>query len=146
MGNLRAISVIEYDGYHYRIRIGSLTAKDSNQTHTIDEFLNKSTFVLKYEKNMKKVLKYEQKVQQIIDSHCYYICCLLILLVCKLEKEKIFVKKESVDLVFKFMKKKLNSFIYVAAVKEKKWKRVGLGIGLLLFPKLTADFANKLLR
>ena len=44
--NLRSVLIINYNGYHYRIRIGSLTGKDKNEPHTISEFNRKYEFVM----------------------------------------------------------------------------------------------------
>lgn len=145
MKNLRTISVLDYDGYHYRIRIDSLSAKDKNQKHTRKEFDNKNSFVLHFEENMQGTQRYDAVTRQVVDSHCYYIFCLLLLLIYRLSKEHITIEKNSRKVIVKYMRQNYWNFFREEAVVEKNLKRVGFGTALLLFPQLGAKVADKFL-
>ena len=81
IGQLRSIKILAWNGYHYRIRLGSLSVKDKGEQHTKEEFLRKNTFALYYRENIQSIHKYDKRSKQLIKSHCYYVFCLLLLLI-----------------------------------------------------------------
>ena len=143
--NLRSVLIINYNGYHYRIRIGSLTGKDKNESHTINEFNRKYEFIMFSAKNAKDFRLYSLKTQRVINSHIYYICCLLILLHCKLIKSNVFIEKEKCNFILKYMHQSYRDFFSIEGIENKNLKRVLFGSALLISPNYGAMITEKIL-
>lgn len=144
--NLRSALVIDYHGYHYRIRVGSLTGKDQQERHTLEEFSRKNTFVQFFRDDTADIHFYETKTRQIIYDHCYYIFCLLLLLVYRLSTDNVIVEKKFLSMITISMRKTYGNFVLITGIKEKRWKRLIFGTTLLLIPHTGAMIADRILK
>ena len=143
--NLRSILIINYNGYHYRVRVGSLTGKDKNEPHTISEFHRKYEFIVFCKKNVNNFRLYSLETQRVINSHVYYICCLLIILQCKLLKSNVLIEKKSRNFVLRYMHQCYGDFFRIECIENKNLKRVLFGSVLLMSPCYGASIIEKIL-
>ena len=144
MSNLDCVRVEDYDGYHYRIRKGSLSVKDKEEKHTMKEFDNKSTFLKS--NPWENVGEVSLETKDVIKDHCYYVYTLLMLLAYQLKKEGINPPKDKVKDIKAHMKLTYKSFLKVTFLDEKNIKRYLLGTFMLLVPGLGAYIAGKMLK
>ncbi|MBQ3061690.1 MAG: glycosyltransferase family 2 protein [Lachnospiraceae bacterium] len=144
MNNIDLVRVADYNGYHYRIRKGSLSVKDKEEKHTMKEFDNKYTF-LKCNpwENVKDTSK---ETINTVKDHCYYVYTLLMLLAYKLKQEGTNPDKEKVKTIKSNMKITYKSFYRVTLLEEKNIKRFMLGTFMLIMPNIGAYIAGKLLK
>jgi len=144
--NLKCIRTLDWDGYHYRIRIGSLSAKDKCERHTEQEFIRKITFATHYQENMSLIASYDLETKKIIKNHCYYTFSLLVLLLCRLRKDHIAINKKYLRNLLKLMRSNYIDFAQVTGWKNRNVKRFSLGTTLLFFPGLGTRIADFLLK
>ena len=143
--NLRCIKTLDWNGYHYRVRIGSLSVKDKREKHTKTEFFRKNTFAVHYLENILRIDFYNKETKHIIKSHCYYTFCLLLLLSYRLEWQKIEVDKEDRKRILKLMRNNFFEFSLITGWKDRKFKRFLFGAFLLFMPPIGARVADYIL-
>ena len=144
MSNLDCVQIADYDGYHYRIRKGSLSVKDKEEKPTMKEFDNKYSF-LKC-KLWENEYEYSLETTHVIKDHCYYVYTLLMLLAYKLKKDGSKPPKEKIKNIRKHMKLTYKSFCRVTLIDEKNIKRYMLGTFMLFVPNVGAYIAGKMLK
>ena len=139
---LNNVKILNYDGYYYRVRPGSLSVKDKDEEHTLKEFDNKYTFVLADDLIENVLEESDNKTKWEIKSHCYYIYTLLLLLMYRVRsKDK--VKRKHIR---RLMRKCRKGFYKVTLLKEKNVKRYMFGLIVYLFPVGGSRIAHKLLK
>lgn len=141
MKNLRGMKTVGSNGYHYRIRKGSLSVKDVNEAHTNREFLNKYTFAEAYSMIRGMTAEYDGKVADVIWAHCFYIEALLILLFFRISSQD----NEKLTVIRKIMRKQYAAFFRNTLCREHRIKRFLFGSMLMLFPYVGGHLADKLL-
>lgn len=146
LDNLKIIKVENYFGYHYRIRKGSLSVKDKEETHTMEEFNNKCTFLNARPWEDSITCESSQETKKVIKDHCFYIYTLLMLLGYGLKKAGEMPSKDKLKIIRYNMKRTYGSFIKVTLFHEKNIKRFLFGTMMLLLPGMGTTIANKLLR
>lgn len=144
MSSIDCVNIANYNGYHYRIRKGSLSVKDKEEKPTMKEFDNKYTF-LKCNPWENEALDSVEVVHAIKD-HCFYIYTLLMLLAYKLKKDGIKPSKDSIKNIKKHMKLTYKSFLRVTLLDDKNIKRYLLGTFMLLAPGMGSYIAGKMLK
>ena len=144
MGNIDLVNIADYNGYHYRIRRGSLSVKDKEEKPTMKEFDNKYSFLSC--KPWENEYEFSIETNHVIKDHCYYVYTLLMLLAYKLKKEKIKPPKSKIKNIKSYMKMTYKSFCRVTLLDDKNIKRFMLGTFMLVAPNMGAFIAGKMLK
>lgn len=144
MNNLDCVKIADYDGYHYRIRKGSLSVKDKEETPTMKEFDNKYSF-LKC-KPWENEYGYSLETICVIKDHCHYVYTLLMLLAYKLKKDGIEPPKAKIKHIKKNMKLTYKSFCKITLFEKKNVKRFFLGTFMLIIPHIGGYIAGRMLK
>lgn len=143
--HLKKMKILDYQGYHYRIRVGSLSVKDQSEGHSLEEFQNKYTFVKGEKKISKELEQFDKDTIDIVKNHCYYVFTLLLLLAYRLHKIGADIEVEKVGIIRNRMWEYYGVFIKNTLIKRKIIKRFLFGTMLLLMPKIGGMVADKLL-
>lgn len=143
--HLCKMRILDYEGYHYRIRVGSLSVKDKSEEHSLKEFQNKYTFVKGEKMLLDNIEQLDKEAIDIVKNHCFYVFTLLLLLVYRLHKIGQEVDTEEVAVIRKNMRRYYGEFFQITFLKRKNIKRFMFGTMLLLMPKIGGMVADKLL-
>lgn len=145
LGKLRSIKTLSNNGYHYRIRAGSLSVKDKTEKHSREEFLRKNKLVMYHSEINHIAESYDKKTRQIINSHYYYIFCLLLLLFYRLKWQAVFLDKRDKMQILRLMKDNYVDFLQITGWENRNFKRFFFGSFMLAFPSVGAKIAAYML-
>lgn len=135
------INVMDYYGYFYRVRPGSLSVKQKGEAHTEREFYNKLTFLYGQPEIEKAIKTWNKSGKRVVRNHCYYINLLLLMIYYKSGVEDEYSKKK----IREELRSHYSSFVWVTLLKDLKIKRFIFGTTLIMMPKTGAKLASRLL-